>query len=390
MRVFSGGRAVELAKNVRAFFKLEAGLTRDATPDEKLREESARKDGEISALRKELARTRNASGVPGRPGAAQRAQVFFLVGHQKSGTTWLMKLLDAHPEVMCRGESRPFGRDWHQKRLKRLSASYPPASLYNAILNSERLRYWVERSVWTRDQDTEEHLNNLTRLSIEYLLTQRLAGTGKRIVGDKTVLLSPEIVREVAAVYPDAKVIHIIRDGRDVAVSTTHHLWNQAEDRGGHSKLAQPQREKREAYEKDPQTLIEKGGGMFPEGWIPRTARRWAANVGRTVEDGPALLGDNYAEVRYEDLIERPEEEAARLLEFLGASADEQTVEQCVGSTSFEKLSEGRKRGEEGASFYRKGVAGDWKNVFTKENRRQFEAEAGELLQRLGYETERD
>lgn len=386
MKAFSGERAVELAKNVRAFFKLEAGLTRGATPDEKLREEVARKNGEISALRKELARARNATR---RPETGKDTQVFFLVGHQKSGTTWLMKMLDAHPDVMCRGESRPFGRDWHQKRLKQLSASYPPASLYNAILNSERLRYWVERSVWTRGQDTEEHLNNLTRLAIEYFLTQELAGTGKRIVGDKTVLLSPQIVREISEVYPEAKVIHIIRDGRDVAVSTMHHLWNQSEDQGGHSKLTPPQREKREAYRKDPRKLIESGGGMFPGEWIPRTARRWTTNVEKTTEDGPTLLGGNYAEVRYEDLIERPQEEVGRLLAFLGASTDTEVVEQCVGSASFERLSEGRSRGEEGTSFYRKGVAGDWKNVFTEENQREFEAVAGELLERLGYATER-
>lgn len=387
MKTLSRGRAVELAKNVRAFFKLEAGLTRGSTPDEKLREEVARKEGEISALRRELARARNASS---RPGAVQDTQVFFLVGHQKSGTTWLMKLLDAHPEIMCRGESRPFGRNWNQRRLKELSVSYPPASLYNAILSAQKLRYWVERSVWTRGQDIEEHLNNITRLCIQYFLTQQLSGTGKRIVGDKTVLLSPEIVREISAIYPDAKVIHIIRDGRDVAVSTTHHLWNQAEDRGGHSRLPPAQRRKREAYDRDPKALIESGGGMFPEGWITRTARRWANNVENTIEDGPALLGDNYAQVRYEDLIESPEQEASRLLEFLGASADKDTVARCVGSTSFEKLSEGRQRGEEGASFYRKGVAGDWRNVFTEENRQQFEAEAGELLGRLGYPTKQD
>jgi hypothetical protein len=35
-------------------------------------------------------------------------------------------------------------------------------------------------------------------------------------------------------------------------------------------------------------------------------------------------------------------------------------------------------------SGYRNGVAGDWKNVFTKENRRQFGEKAGELLERLG------
>jgi hypothetical protein len=44
------------------------------------------------------------------------------------------------------------------------------------------------------------------------------------------------------------------------------------------------------------------------------------------------------------------------------------------------------------ATFFGKGVAGDRKNVFTKEklkeNRRQFEEEGGELLERLGYLTQ--
>ena len=116
-------------------------------------------------------------------------------------------------------------------------------------------------------------------------------------------------------------------------------------------------------------------------------AAEWAERVGRTVEDGPALLGNNYAEVRYEDLLERPEEEVRRLLEFLGAGADEETVRRCVNSASFEKLSRGRKRGQEDpSSFFRKGVAGDWRSVFTEEDKKIFKEEAGDLLIRLGYE----
>jgi len=62
-----------------------------------------------------------------------------------------------------------------------------------------------------------------------------------------------------------------------------------------------------------------------------------------------------------------------------------------VGSASFEKLSRGRERGQEDpSSFYRKGVAGDWKNHFSKEDRRVFKEEAGELLIRLGYEDDLD
>jgi hypothetical protein len=66
-------------------------------------------------------------------------------------------------------------------------------------------------------------------------------------------------------------------------------------------------------------------------------------------------------------------------------------VERCVDSASFEKLSRGRERGEEDpSSFYRKGVAGDWKKYFTEEDRRVFKEEAGELLIRLGYEEDLD
>ncbi|MEM0915429.1 MAG: sulfotransferase, partial [Planctomycetota bacterium] len=32
-------------------------------------------------------------------------QVFFVVGCQKSGTTWVQNLLDGHPEVRCHGEA---------------------------------------------------------------------------------------------------------------------------------------------------------------------------------------------------------------------------------------------------------------------------------------------
>ncbi len=322
--------------------------------------------------------------------SAQGTLMFFIVGQQKSGTTWLMKTLDSHPEILCRGEGRPFGRSWRRERLKQTQKGYPPTSLYNAIASSEDLRYWVERSVWSRGDDPDEHLTNLTRLAIEYFLTQQLLKSGKRLVGDKTVLLSPEIMEEISTICPEAKVIHIIRDGRDVAVSTVHHKWNQAEDRGGTTRITSKQAAKREAYQDDPETLLKTGEGIFPEQWLESYAAKWRDNVSKTVRDGPALLGANYREVRYEDLLENPEEEVKRLLEFLGADASERIVRRCVSVASFERLAEGRKRGQEAASFYRKGIAGDWKNVFTEQNKQDFKAVAGDLLIELGYEKDYD
>ena len=113
--------------------------------------------------------------------------------------------------------------------------------------------------------------------------------------------------------------------------------------------------------------------------------------MGQASEDGPKLLGDNYAEVRYEDLLENTEEETGRLLEFLGVDAGKESVRRCIEAASFEKMSGGRKPGEEDPdSFYRKGIAGDWKNVFTGRDRQVFKEAAGDLLIKLGYEKDND
>jgi len=335
---------------------------------------TAAKNAEISALKRELARARGRE--------AAQTPVFFIVGQQKSGTTWLMRMLDAHPEILCRGEGRFFGADWKQKSVRRIDPRRPPSSLYNAVLDAKYLRFWVERSVWSRNGDADEHLTDLTRVLIDYFLLSELARSGKRLVGDKSPLLSPETIREISAIYPEARVVHIIRDGRDAAISALHHSWNFGK-KGKNDEVST----KREAYREDPGRMLETGESVFAGNSLARMAAEWAARVGRTVEDGPALLGGNYAEVRYEDLLARPRQETRRLLEFIGAAADEETVGRCVNSASFEKLSRGRERGEEDAtSFFRKGVAGDWRNVFTERDRSIFKEEAGELLVKLGYE----
>ena len=318
----------------------------------------AAKNAEISALKRELARVRgDGSGSSVRAGTP----VFFVVGYQKSGTTWLMRMLDAHPEILCRGEGRFFGA-WRQKSLVQSNALRPPSSLLYAMRDAEYLRLWIERSVWSRDEDADEHLDNLARMAVDYFLQGELAKSGKRLVGDKSPLLTPETVEEISRVYPEASIIHIIRDGRDAAVSAAHHSRNFGGRAG-----------ERHA-----------GEGIFDEAQIQKLAADWNGRVGRTVEDGPRLFGDRYAEVRYEDLLTRPEGEMERLLRFLGA--DSKHVGRCVGSASFEKLSRGRVPGEEDpSSFFRKGVAGDWKGTFTEKDREAFERGAGSLLVRLGY-----
>jgi hypothetical protein len=350
------GKATGVLRRARALADAAVGAVRSRAGRGERRSIAA-KNAEISALRKELAGVRGDGPV-----APVGTPVFFVVGYQKSGTTWLMRMLDAHPEVLCRGEGRFFG-EWRQKSLVKSDAIRPPSSLLYALRDAEYLGLWIERSVWSRDDDKEEHLENLARMAVDYFLRGELAKTGKRLVGDKSPLLTPETVQEISVVYPEARLIHIIRDGRDAAVSAAHHARNFGR--------ASKERE---------------GSDLFEEPRLRKLAADWGGRVGRTVEDGPKLFGDRYAEVRYEDLLDRPQEEMTRLLRFLGAASDAESVRRCVDSASFERLSKGRSRGEEDpSSFFRKGVAGEWRGVFTQEDRRVFEEEAGDLLPRLGY-----
>lgn len=323
----------------------------------------------VRKTERELEESRVASSPP----------IFFLVGQAKSGTSWLMRTINSHPEVLCRGEGRIFGRAYKREDVMNMdSKTLQPSSLYRAILDAEYLDAWVERSVWTRDHDKDGELRRVTGAVVRAVLLARLAESGKSIVGDKTPFLDEGTVGEVAAMVPEAKVLHIVRDGRDVAVSWMHHLRKNRVD------LVDGMNLREEEVAADPSA----GDRLFTDARIRTVAESWARHVVRASEDGPRLFGENYAEVRYEDLLERPEEGFGRVFGFLGAAADPETVARCVERASFERWSKGRRRGEEDpGSLLRKGVAGDWKSVFTDRDEEIFEEVAGCALARLGYKS---
>jgi hypothetical protein len=380
MMLFGRRKTFDMLREAKASLNAAVAALRSET-SKQARRQLAIKEAQIAALRRELARVRG-DGYSQRP-VVEDTSVFFILGQQKSGTTWLMQILDSHPEILCRGEGRFFGAEWRQESVKRIDSKRPPSSLYNAMLDAEYLKLWIERSVWSRNDDADEHLANLTRMAIDYFLMGELSKTSKRIVGDKSPLLTPETIKEIARIYPGAKIIHIIRDGRDAAVSAVHHSWNFGKIRKGAEASA-----KRTTHRKrDPHKMRNMGESIFAEGQLRKFAAEWSARVSSTVEDGPTLPGNGYVEVRYEDLLERPEDEVRRLLEFLRAEASEKTVKMCVNAASFKRLSKGRTRGQEDpTSFFRKGIAGDWRNVFTEQDKILFKKEAGDLLIRLGYE----
>jgi hypothetical protein len=362
---------------------LKASLKKDATGEPV--PEARSPEGTGKTARERVEQGSRQETTPNSP------QVFFIIGGGKSGTTWLKRLLNAHPEILCLGEGRFFNREWGRDDFRHAEVKVPPRSLYGALWGSKDLRLWAQRSIWGKEEDVEKHIDNLTRLAIDYFLQQRLSNTRNTIVGDKTpFLVGSNVLEEIQRIYPEAKVIHMIRDGRDVEISMLHHRWNNSMDRGGPHLLKPEEEERRKAHEAgDLQKLTEMG--WFDEDELRRRARLWSSQVAGAVKDGPELLGDNYTEVTYERLLENTGAQVRRLVRFLGAKSDKQTVRRCVKKASFETLSKGRERGQEDPkSFLRKGVAGDWQNVFNEKDKQIFKEEAGNLLVKLGYEKDYD
>jgi LPS sulfotransferase NodH len=162
------------------------------------------------------------------------------------------------------------------------------------------------------------------------------------------LLYVPWIKREV----PDAQFIHIIRDGRDVALSLQKQGWVQPFP-----------------WDKDRSLIV---AGIFWE-WI----------VGKGREFGGAL-GADYIEVRYEDLMADPRSALARLGQFIDHDLDYDRIQQvAIGSvnepnTSF--TSEVQKGGFQ--------PVGRWRSSFSSNDLAAFEGAIGPFLKESGYRLE--
>lgn len=147
----------------------------------------------------------------------------------------------------------------------------------------------------------------------------------------------------------DALIIHIIRDGRDVALST---------DKLGYIH--------RLPWDRKPSKMV---CGLY---WD------WMVNKGR--RDGRDL-GNDYTEVHFEDLVSQPHETLARLGEFIGQELDYNRIREVgIGSVSAPNSSFGDGKKED---F---NPAGRWRNGFPPAELEKLEGLIGRTLEENGYE----
>lgn len=274
--------------------------------------------------------------------------LFFIAAYPKSGTTWLQVMLDAHPEICCRGEGH------FVDRLTPLL--HRAAELYNGFIGQRNTTVFRELPPFPQFED--KHLFYLLASAMSLLLGKDEAARTARVIGEKT----PDnlsCLPLLMTLFPRAKFLHVVRDGRDCAVSAWFH--NQRAN---------------------PQELVRRHGTL--DRFVDHLAERWNLLVQLGLQFA-AAHPDRCLLVRYEDLSLRPAETMQTVLGFLGV--DTAAVAQCLAAGAFERMSGGRPRGvEDRESFMRLGVPGNWRDHLTEERNRAFLAVAGKALAQLGYQ----
>lgn len=183
-------------------------------------------------------------------------------------------------------------------------------------------------------------------------------------------------------VHKDIDTLVVWRDGRDTMVSFYYHLT-----------FEKPITSKRYSEELKNQLGIEDPYRIKEH--MPRFIE-WAFEGGYPGYSWADFIHlwhgkPGYVETSYEKITEDPQRELRRVLDYFGYSniPDERLAE-IVKEYSFYNQSN-RKPGEEDVtSFIRKGIVGDWKNVFSRQACEVFDHYAGAELQQLGYEQNSD
>ena len=286
----------------------------------------------------------SATGSPGPPKRAMKPPVF-VVGSPRSGTTLLYHmLLSAGGFAVYLTESKVFDLVFPQF-----------ADLSSAKNRRKALDLWLQSKLFT--------LTELDRTLLETRIMAECRNQGDflRIIMEEMARQqnverwaenTPEHILHLETIkkdIPDALVIHMIRDGRDVALSLQKKGWVQPFpwDRKHGAVVA----------------------GLYWE-WLLDKGRQYQSKAGR-----------DYMEVRYEQLVGQPNETLAQISRFIDHHLDYQQIQRVgIGSvsepnTSFELESSS-------GAF---DPVGRWRKGFPAGELNALEQLIGPSLRKLGY-----
>lgn len=307
----------------------------------------------------------HAAGRPPPDLPAPPARLLFVAGCSRSGTTWVQDLLGEHPLTVTEQESHVYAQLVEPLEAAGTTIAGFGQVLFNADYGRRRgenvgIHCWVSRRELHRLVLAAMHRADWSPTEVAEFLVAALLGTlfaARQVTADDVLVeKSPEHLLEAERIlrrFPQAKMIELVRDGRDVAVSKYQRtMGNRGESR---------------RWQSDD---------------VRGLATRWSRYVrhGQSLRADPEFAG-RVLLVHYEDLKADTAQETARMLAFAGldggddlaARLAEKTVFGSYGATGF-------------GSHRRKGIVGDWRNYFTDDEVDVFREVAGDALVAAGYE----
>jgi hypothetical protein len=255
-------------------------------------------------------------------------------GCGRSGTTLMRVILDTHPNICCGPESRLFLPRWPSPRNLAKRFALPETHVAALLSASGSQAEFVEQ-----------------------FFAAYAAGRAKRRWAEKT----PRNVQHLDFIFehfPQARFIHMIRDGRDTICSLRTHPRHKVVDG----------------------RLIE----LNTRHPIEPCITRWIDDV----RAGLQWRGDpRYIEIRYEALVTDPRQTLMQLFAFLGEPFDERVLDYHKQQGQSRDPRHFPQNPEATHAMYTAAVA-RWQRDLTPDELALVQREAGPLLRQLGYVTE--
>jgi hypothetical protein len=345
MPVLNNHVVVEIARGLKVFFSLRAGVTRGAVPDygisnkpsRPMSKELAAKDRQIAKLRKQLAEGGN------KDYQTDPANLVWIFGTARVGSTWLGAMMEDLKDHSV----------WHEPIVGRLFGDF-----YYDDAGHRRGKHFIMgnryREVWLRS--IREFV--LSGASARFPEVKR---RGYLVIKEPNGSVGAPLLMEA---LPESRMIFLVRDPRDVAASSLD-----ASRKGGwfyESRGAKAQAKARWAESK-------------PDAVVKGTANKYVKYVGNTARAYEAHKGPKVL-VKYEDLRADTLAEMERIHEVLDVPVGSENLAEVVQKHSWESIPEEKKGA---GKFYRKGTPGGWREDLTPGQRAIVEKTAASLLDRF-------
>jgi hypothetical protein len=269
--------------------------------------------------------------------AAARPSAFPAIvigGCGRSGTTLLRMMLDSHRSICCGPESSLFRR-----------RALDPARLAD--------RFGFSRAevgaIYDAARSRPGFIEGFAALCMSKAAKTRWAEKTPRNIAR---------IAEIFRCFPEARFVHVLRDGRDVACSLRTHPRHRVVD-----------------------------GKLVPlDTWKPIAgcARRWRDDI----EGSRRFWGDpRFQTLRYEDLVLNPRPVLARLMDFLGEDWDEAMLAHASADSPFRDATRFAQNPEALGAVTTASLS-RWQRDLDERDKRIFKRIAGPLLVELGYATD--